>query len=147
MFAKEAKEEKSAFPRGPNLERAYCLGKAGETEKALAIYREGIRRFPEEYTFHQGLAKLWLETRDAAKALPEARAAVRYSYGNQRYKALTTLARAYEMLGKPEEGVAAIDAELQGQLPEDATQSTRRARERLKAKADELRKKAAATSG
>jgi thiol-disulfide isomerase/thioredoxin len=142
-FIAEAKAEKSPFPRGPNLERGYCLGKAGETAKGEALYREGIRRYPREYTFHQGLAKFWLELKEPKKALPEAKQAVKHSYGNQRYKSLMTLARAYESLGEPQKAIDAIDAELKTAAPADAAPSTIKLRESLAKKRDAL--KAAAT--
>lgn len=140
-YQKEALAEGTAFPRGPNLERAYCLSKAGEISKSEAIYREGIRRYPEEYTFHQGMAKLWLETKDGAKALPEARKAVSFAYGNQRLKAMMTLARAFEINHEPQQAVAAIEAELKEPAAQGASPGTLKLRERLRAKAEELRGK------
>jgi thiol-disulfide isomerase/thioredoxin len=138
-FRKEALEEKSAFARGPSLERAYCLGKAGDFAQAEAIYREGIRRYPDEYTFHQGLAKLWLEAREPAKALREARTAVRNAYGNQKLKALMTVVKAHEALKQPDQAIEAVEAELRNKLPEDASPSTLKLREKLRAKAETLR--------
>lgn len=144
-YQKEALAEGTAFPRGPNLERGYCLGKAGEFKQSEALYREGIRRFPGEYTFYQGLARLWLESaKEPAKALPEAQKAVSVAYGNQRLKALMVMARTLESLQQPEKAVQAIDAELAQPAPEGATPGTVKLREKLKAKADELRKKSGA---
>jgi thiol-disulfide isomerase/thioredoxin len=139
-FAKEASAEKSAFPRGPSLGRGYCLGKAGEIAQAEAIYREGIKRYPQEYTFHQGMARLWLEAQAPEKALPEALLAVKHSYGNQTLKSLMTLARAYEALHQPDKAIAAIEEQLKIKLPADAAPSTLKLTERLRAKAEALRK-------
>lgn len=138
-FRKEARDEKSTFPRGPNLELAYCLSKAGEMAQAETIYREGIRRYPNEYTFHQGLAKLWLEAREPAKALAEAQTAIRNAYGNQRLKALMTVVKAYEALKQPEKAIETVETELKNKPPEDATVATLRLREKLRAKAEAIR--------
>jgi len=146
-YQKEAIAEGTAFPRGPNLERAYCLGKAGEIAASEALYREGIRRYPGEYTFYQGLAKLWLDSaKNGAKALNEAKKAVRFAYGNQRLKAMMTLARAFEALQEPDQAIRAINAELNTPAPEGAAPSTLKLRERLRAKAEELKKKTTATA-
>jgi thiol-disulfide isomerase/thioredoxin len=140
-YEKEAQAEGTAYPRGPNLERAYCLGRAGEVARSEAIYDEGIRRFPGEYTFYQGKAKMLLSAHEAAKALPQARKAVRFGYGNQRLKAMMTLVRAYEALGQPAKAIAAIDAELSAPPAADAAPGTLKLREQLRAKAEDLRKK------
>jgi thiol-disulfide isomerase/thioredoxin len=144
-YAKEANDEGKGFARGPNLERAYCLGKAGRIEESKAIYLEGIRRFPREYTFHQGLAKLWLDSaKDARRALPEAEKALHYAYGNQHLKAMWTQVRALEMLGDVNGAIRAIDGELGVPESEGAIQSTVKLREKLRSKREELAKKSAA---
>jgi thiol-disulfide isomerase/thioredoxin len=141
-YAEEGRAEKSAFARGPSLERAYCLGKAGKTAESEAIYREGIRRFPEEYTFHKGLAKLFMS--DAAKA-KDARAelelALRYAYGNQRLKAVLDLSQVLEKSGEVPAAIRAIDTELAAQPEGEAPASTAKLREMLKERKAQLAKK------
>ncbi len=140
-YEKEAQAEGGSFARGPSLEKAYCLGKAGKTAESEAIYREGIRRFPEEYTFYQGLARLLLDSGSFARALSEAQQACRHAYGNQRFKATLTLVRAFEALHEPKKAIEAIEEALKSPLAEDSTVGTIKLREKLKAKAENLKKK------
>ncbi|MCM2280028.1 MAG: thioredoxin family protein [Oligoflexia bacterium] len=134
--------ENTAFPRGPSLERAYCLSKAGKLDEAEAIYREGVKRFPDEYTYHQQLARFLLNVRGKpAQAASAARSAVRNAYGNQLLSATLLEAKALEADGKPTEAVKALDRELGKAAPTGATRGTLRLREQLAAKREELRKK------
>ncbi|MGK5086043.1 thioredoxin fold domain-containing protein [Bdellovibrionota bacterium FG-2] len=148
-YEAEARMEGVGFAKGPKLEQAYCLGKAGETLESEAIYREGIRRFPREYTFYHGLAKLFLGSdsavnsalKGAKKALPEAKRAVLYGYGNQRLKATLTLVRALEALHEFQQAITAVEEALKSPPPDEATLGTISLRQKLKAKAADLKKR------
>jgi thiol-disulfide isomerase/thioredoxin len=141
-FIQEARVEGTPFARGPNLEAAYCLGKAGKIQESEAIYREGIRRFPQEYTFHAGLAKLWLDAaKQPKRALEAIDPALAYAYGNQRLKAVLIKAKAYEALGEFKDGVAVLNQELSVPASAQVSPGTTKLRERMTAKRDELQKK------
>jgi thioredoxin-like negative regulator of GroEL len=107
----EAAGDPAVFARGPSLEIAYCLGKAGKTEEADRIYEEGIRRFPSEYTFYAGRAKLWL-AKDSRKAAEFSEKALANAYGPQRLKAAATRAKALGNLGLPAQAAIVLEQEL-----------------------------------
>ncbi len=145
-YSKEAADEDTSFARGPNLEKAYCLGKAGKVAESEAIYREGIRRFPNEYTFHAGLAKLLVEPgRDAKGALLAAERALEFAYGNQRLKAAMTKVRALEELGDLKSSLHAIESELASPLVQPPLTSTLRLRKQLEARKTALERKISQT--
>ena len=143
-YLEEASSERSSFARGPNLERAYCLAKAGKLADSEAIFRQGIQLFPTEYTFHHKLSQLLSENyKKPAEALLEAKVALSYAYGNQRLKVVTTLAKTLEELGKPLEAIRAIDQELNAPQLQTITASSLRLRKKLEAQKAALRKNSA----
>ncbi|MGK5081814.1 thioredoxin family protein [Bdellovibrionota bacterium FG-1] len=114
----EAQAEGGSFARGPHLERAYCLGKAGQVKESAAIYRKGIQLFPTEFTFYSGLARLWLnEGKNPQNAAQEAKRALQYAYGPQRLKCVWTQVKALEALGDLKGAIRAVDEEVNPAAP------------------------------
>jgi thiol-disulfide isomerase/thioredoxin len=98
-YAAEGQAEKTVFPRGPNLERAYCLKKLGFYDETEAIYREGVKVYPDEFTFHLKLAGFLMEIRgDAEAAYPEVLEALKSAYGGQRTRTILLEGKVAESL-------------------------------------------------
>ena len=98
--------------RGANLERAYCLQKAGRLDDARALYLSLIGAYPNEFTFHYGYGRLLLEIKDYAAALTAARSAVKTGYGDNWLRAVTLEAKALKALNQKTEAARSIDAAL-----------------------------------
>lgn len=140
-YQDQALEEGSEFARGPSLEKAYCLSKAGKTQESEAIYVEGIKRFPNEYTFHSEYAKLLLDLSRTREAFQEINQALQFAYGGQRLKATMVKSKILEGLGDIKASIQAIDDELKTPLTQNPSLSALKLRQRLEARRDELKKK------
>ncbi len=100
------------LPRGANLERAYCLQKAGRLDDARALYASLITAYPDEFTFHYGYGRLLLEQKDYPAALNSARSAVKTGYGDNWLRAVALEAKALKALNRKTEAARSIDAAL-----------------------------------
>lgn len=132
------------FARGPSLERAYCLAKGGKLPESEALYREGVRRFPGEYTFHAGLAAFLLDERnDPAAAAAQGGKALRAAYGSQRLKAAGLLSRIHEKAGNLLQAIEILDREMAAAAEEDSSEGRKRGLERLRKRKGVLEKRLA----
>ena len=86
--------------RGWNLSRAYCLREAGKRAEARTLYQQLVKKYPEEFTFHYAYARLLVSGKEWKEALPEAQAAYRPSYGDNRLRATQLLAQVQKELGQ-----------------------------------------------
>ena len=126
-----------ATARGYNIERAFCLGKSGRTDEAIALYTTLEKSYPGEFTFlfaHAGLM-------DSLKQLPEAEAlaksAYAAAYGDNRLRAAERLAKIRRSRGDVEGATKVLDEALAAaKRPTDPHNRTHRyldALEKLKA--------------
>ncbi len=90
--------------RGFNLERAYCLAQSGESEKALKLANEYRKLYPEEFTFHYQVASMLNGDKKYTEALPIAKQAYQYSYGDNKIRAAMLLLKLYATI--PDRGSA-----------------------------------------
>ncbi|MBI3542762.1 MAG: thioredoxin family protein, partial [Deltaproteobacteria bacterium] len=77
---------RSRSERGYNLEYAFCLWKSGEKAKADEIYRGLEKKYPREFTFYYNHGRMNFELKQFADALPLARKAYEFSYGDNRLR-------------------------------------------------------------
>ncbi|MBI4061263.1 MAG: hypothetical protein HY403_07515, partial [Elusimicrobia bacterium] len=126
-YGDDAKASRLKLARGANLERAYCLQKAGRLAEARALYDSLIGAYPEEFTFHQGYARLLFEQKEYPAALASARAAVKAGYGDNWLRAAALEARILKAMGRAGEAAEAIDAVLaEAAAPRSAAVRTHR---------------------
>ncbi len=99
-----------AHNRGHWPELAWLLEQAGQLEDALAVLDTAIGHYPEEFGYHNSRARILegLDRWDEAEA--EVRLALDYAYGDQRLRAVTHLGAILLELGRPGDGIEAIDA-------------------------------------
>lgn len=114
-------------PRGSNLERAYCLQKAGRLDEARALYESLVGAYPDEFTFNQGYARLLYEQKEYASALLSAKAAVKAGYGDNWLRAVALEAKILKAMGLKEEAAKALDGALaEAAAPKSAAVRTHR---------------------
>ena len=116
-----------ASKRGASLEQAYCLGKAGRSAEARALYESLLGQYPDEFTFHYNYGRLLLELGEHQAALARAKDAVRSGYGDNWLRAVALEAKALKALDRKPEAAAAIDAALaESAAPKSAAVRTHR---------------------
>lgn len=111
-YGADAKASRLKLARGANLERAYCLAKAGRLDEARALYDSLVGAYPDEFTFHQGYARLLFEQKELPAALVSARAAVKTGYGDNWLRAVALEAKILKAMGLKEEAAKSLDAAL-----------------------------------
>jgi len=111
-YGADAKASKLKVARGANLERAYCLQKAGRLDEARSLYDSLVGAYPDEFTFQQGYARLLYEQKEYAAALISARAAVKSGYGDNWLRAVGLEAKILKAMGLKEEAAKSLDAAL-----------------------------------
>lgn len=94
--------------RGANLERAYCLHKAGENEKAKALYKELADFYKEEFTFNYDFAYVLNELGERESAYDYARRAEAHAYGDNWLRAMHLKAKLELAMGRKGEAVASV---------------------------------------
>jgi thiol-disulfide isomerase/thioredoxin len=77
--------------RGLSLELAFYLWRNGDAKEAAEIYQHFIAKYPSEFTFYFASSKMYLETRDLAKAREMAEKAVTLSYGDNHLRSVERL--------------------------------------------------------
>jgi thiol-disulfide isomerase/thioredoxin len=113
--------------RGANLERAYCLAKAGRLDEARALYDSLVGAYPGEFTFQYGYARLLFEQKEYPAALISARAAVKNGYGDNWLRAVALEAKVLKAMGLKEEAAKSLDAALsEAAAPKSAAVRTHR---------------------
>ena len=126
-YAADAKASQLKLARGANLERGYCLQKAGRLAEARALYDSLVSAYPDEFTFHHGYARLLYEQKEYPAALVSARAAVKTGYGDNWLRAAALQARILKAMGQPEEAAQSLDAALsEAAAPKSAAVRTHR---------------------
>jgi thiol-disulfide isomerase/thioredoxin len=126
-YGADAKASRLKLARGANLERAYCLGKAGRLDEARALYDSLVGEYPNEFTFHQGYARLLFEQKEYPSALISARAAVKSGYGDNWLRAVALESKILKAMGLKEEAAKSIDAALsEAAAPKSAAVRTHR---------------------
>lgn len=95
-----AKKSTLKVSRGPNLERAYCLGKAGRNEEAAKLYESMIEAYPKEFTFNYSYANVLFKLKQFEKALPFSDKAVEFAYGDNWLRAVNLNAKINVALKK-----------------------------------------------
>jgi len=89
MLEAEARANGDRPARGFALERMEAMDHAGNTQGALALAETYRAKYPEEFTFHYIAAYLLHHAKRYTEALPPARKAYQYSYGDNRLRAAT----------------------------------------------------------
>jgi len=126
-YGADAKASVLKLARGANLERAYCLAKAGRLDESRALYETLVGAFPDEFTFHQGYARLLFDQKEYPAALISARAAVKMGYGDNWLRATALEAKILKAMGLKEEAAKALDAALsEASAPKSAAVRTHR---------------------
>lgn len=126
-YGADAKASKLKLARGANLERAYCLQKAGRLDEARKLYDSLVGAYPDEFTFHQGYARLLFDMKEYPAALVSARAAVKAGYGDNWLRAAALEAKILKAMGLKEEAAKSLDAVLaEAAAPKSAAVRTHR---------------------
>lgn len=86
--------------------------RAGVPDEALRVLGDGVRFFPEEFTFHHALGRTLLDLKRLSEAELEAREALRTGYGDQRLRAALLLGKVLGAEGRAPEAIACLDAIL-----------------------------------
>ena len=108
----QVEHEDPAHNRGLWPERAWLYEQAGEREAALAVLDTAIGHYPDEFGYHNSKARVLQGLERLDDALAEVGLALEHAYGDQRLRAVTHQAGILLELGRPAEGLAAIDAVL-----------------------------------
>lgn len=96
MLEALAKElPKGSHARGFSFERISCLEEAGEADAALNLANEYRQKYPKEFTFHYSAASILERSKRYPEALPIAKQAYEYSYGDNKIRAGTLLVNLY----------------------------------------------------
>lgn len=111
-YAADAKASRLKLARGANLERAYCLQKAGRLDEARALYESLVGAYPDEFTFHYGYARLLFEQKEHPAALISARAAAKMGYGDNWLRAVGLQAKILKAMGLKDDAAKVLDAAL-----------------------------------
>ncbi len=115
-----ALSEDPAHNRGLWAELAWMLREAGAYDQAIAVLDEAIGHYPDEFGYHASKAKVLVLQERWQDAEVEARTALEHAYGDQGLRAVAQLAGILLELGRPAEGLEAIDAVLADfPVPED----------------------------
>lgn len=101
-----------ALDRGHLEWQATLLAGSGDVDGAVALLGRAARAWPEEFTFHDGLAGVLLDAGRPAEALEPARLALRHSWGDNRLRAARGLAQVLVALERTDEARAVIDQAL-----------------------------------
>jgi thiol-disulfide isomerase/thioredoxin len=126
-YGADAKASRLKVARGANLERAYCLAKAGRLDEARALYDSLVGAYPDEFTFQYGYGRLLLEQKELPAALISARAAVKNGYGDNWLRAVALEAKILKAMGLKEEAAKSLDAALaEAAAPKSAAVRTHR---------------------
>lgn len=127
--------------RGYNLERAYCLWKAGDLEAAQALYESLSKRYSGEFTFYYAYARVLKDSKDFSKAQENAQKAFQFSYGDNKLRAAQLLAEIQvELQDKPAALKTVNDVLAQADIPKDPTIRTARYIKKLKELQEQLGK-------
>ncbi len=124
---------KADSERGYNLELAYCLWKSGNIAAAETLYQRLELKYPREFTFYYGHARMNMELKKTLPARELASRAFEFSYGDNRLRAGQLLAQAYVAEGNPKAGLAVVHQTLaSASLPDDKANRTHRYVQKLK---------------
>ena len=94
------------------------LGELGRTDEAAAQYRRALEVEPADAESHAALAALWERASELPEALAKAEEALRLDPENVR--AVVIAARCERRLGRPEDGLARLQAFASDPLEDDA---------------------------
>jgi len=126
-FGADAKSSSLKVARGANLERAYCLAKSDRLAEARALYESLVGAYPNEFTFHQGYARLLFDQKELPAALLSARAAVKTGYGDNWLRAVALESKILKAMGLKDEAAKSLDAALsEAAAPKSAAVRTHR---------------------
>ena len=124
---------KAGAERGYNIELAYCLWKSGDIAAAETLYQRLELKYPHEFTFFYGHARMNMELKKPQPARELAAKAYEFSYGDNRLRAGQLLAQAYAAEGNKPEALAVVLKTLSStSLPEDKNNRTHRYVAKLK---------------
>jgi thiol-disulfide isomerase/thioredoxin len=98
--------------RANNLERAFCLGKAGQLDQARQIYQKLEAAYPNEFTFYYAHAKMEFGAKQLTSAIDLGNKALIHSYGDNRLRVTLLLAQAYDAHGDRDKSKSTIDETL-----------------------------------
>lgn len=137
--ARDAEGRPGAAAKGWYTTLAEALEEAGDHPGAEAALREATGTWAAEFTFHNALAGFLLRRGRVGEALPEADAALRHSYGDNRLRAVDLLARARAASGD-RAGAATLlrDTLASAAPPDDPGIRTHRYLKRLRERLEEV---------
>jgi tetratricopeptide (TPR) repeat protein len=98
--------------RGYNLERIYCLWKAGDFDRAGALYTQLQDNYPDDFTFFYQHAHMFKEQKKWDLVLEKSAVAQRLSYGDNKLRVSHLMAEALKNLDRKKESIKLIDSVL-----------------------------------
>jgi predicted Zn-dependent protease len=118
LYGEMAKESNFGVARGANLERLYCLGKAGRLDEAKALGEKLTGAYGEEYTFHYYFGRVLFDAKDFARARPLIEKAKALAYGDNWLSTVELMAKLDLAQGRLKEARSEIETALgQTDLP------------------------------
>jgi len=127
----EDMQEKMVQQQGPIHDLISALKAAALFSVAIPICTQMTLALPEDFTWHYKLSVLLREAKEPAAALLSARLALKFSYGDNRLRAVAQLAEVLSDLEQLKEAKQLIEAELAAAPPAEQAIRTHRYRRRL----------------
>jgi tetratricopeptide (TPR) repeat protein len=127
----EDMKEKMVKQQGPIHDLISALKAAALFSVAIPICTKMTQALPEDFTWHYKLSGLYRDAQKPAAALPSARRALEFSYGDNRLRAIAQLAEILSDLEQVEEAKQLIEAALSATPPTEQAVRTHRYRRRL----------------
>lgn len=98
--------------RGYSLELAYCQWKSGYINKAIKIYEQYEKKYPNEFTFYYAHSRMLYNIKDFKGAKEKGEKAYQYSYGDNKLRAGENLAKIYIELKDKNKALEIINSTL-----------------------------------
>lgn len=119
--------------RGYNIERIYAIYKSGDSELADSLYLQMQKYYPHEFTFYYNHAQMLKELKRKVPAMEKAELAYKYSYGDNRLRAVYLMAELESESGNKNKALSLIDEVIKTTpLPTNENIRTHRYVSRLK---------------
>lgn len=134
-YADQIKKEKLSLEssRGYNIERIYAIYKSGDTETAENLYQQMQKNYPHEFTFFYNHGQMLKELKKEKEAMEKAELAYKYSYGDNKLRAVYLMAELQAASGEKKKAIGLLDEVIKTTpLPTDESVRTHRYVARLK---------------
>lgn len=119
--------------RGYNIERIYAIAKSGDFARADQLYLQMEQLYPSEFTFFYNHAQALKEMKKDDQALEKAEQAYKYSYGDNKLRAVYLIAELQGQKGDKKKSLSFLEEVIKTtSLPQDESVRTHRYLARLK---------------